>query len=208
VNNFYLLFLTTLLIFGKISYVEAYEPIDQSFCLPGYHPEGPSFAYDCVSNSTGEIEGQESGSGSSSSSSYPLPPPSNTARVKGHAENVWGALVLDSKMLIANYKESKNIGIAMGQKTKQEAIDFAMSECENDGGKQCQVQVTISGSCLALAGAEGQILWATQKHTEGDNAFDTSAAAERKALAKCNEKGYQRCEVFYSDCSIIKWVWD
>jgi hypothetical protein len=132
----------------------------------------------------------------------------STPRMKGHAINVWGALVWDPKLLIANYKESKNIGIAMGQKTKQDAIDYAISECENDGGKHCQVQATISGSCLALAGGKGQIVWATQKHTDGDNAFDTSAAAEKKALAKCNEKGYQSCAVFYSDCSIIKWVWD
>ena len=197
--------LVALIFLCVISNVYAYEPIDQSFCPPGYHPEGPSFAYDCVSNTTGEIEGQESGSGSSS---YPLPPPSSAPRVKGHAESVWGALVWDPKMLIANYKQSKNIGIAMGKKTKQEAIDFAMSECENDGGKNCQVQATISGSCLALAGGKGQILWATQKHIENDNAFDTSKAAKKKALAKCTEKGYQQCEVFYSDCSIIKWVWD
>lgn len=207
-NKLGLLFFTTFLICSKVSYVQAYEPIDQSFCAPGYHAEGPSFAYDCISNSTGEIEGQESGSGSSSSGSYPLPPPSTVPRVKGHSENVWGALVWDPKMLIANYKESKNIGIAMGQKTKQAAIDYAMSECENDGGKHCQVQATISGSCLAIAGAKGQLEWATQKHSEGDNAFVTSDLAGKKALAKCNDKGYQNCEVFYSDCSIIKWVFD
>ena len=135
-------------------------------------------------------------------------PESTAPRVKGHAENVWGALVWDPKMLIANYKESKNIGIAMGQKTKQAAIDYAMSECENDGGKHCQVQATISGSCLAIAGAKGQLVWDTQKHTDGDNAFDTSDLAGKKTLAKCNEKGYQKCEVFYNDCSIQKWVWD
>ncbi len=135
---------------------------------------------------------------------YPAP---SAPRVKGHAENVWGALVWDPKMLIANYKESKNIGIAMGQKTKQAAIDQAMSECENDGGKHCQVQATISGACLAIAGAKKQLVWETQKFINED-ANATADLASKKALAKCNEKGYQNCEVFYIDCSIYKWVWD
>ena len=112
--------LTAWMIFGKIAYVQAYEPIDQSFCPPGYHPEGPSFAYDCVSNTTGEIEGQES-NGDGYGRDYPT---ATTPRVKGHAENVWGALVWDPKMLIANYKQSKNIGIAMGKKNQAKSDRF------------------------------------------------------------------------------------
>ena len=159
----------------------------------------------CESDGSGDDDGgtNEMDDAPSGRPLPPLPPP-----IKGHIEPVWGALVWDSKMLIANYKDSKNIGIAMGQKTKQAAIDYAMSECENDGGKHCQVQATISGSCLALAGGKGQLVWATQKYSEGENAFVTSDFAGKKALAKCNEKGYQNCEVFYNDCSIQKWVWD
>lgn len=135
--------------------------------------------------------------------SMPSSPP-----IKGHIEYVWGALVWDPKMLIANYKNSKNIGIAMGQKTKQAAIDYAMNECENDGGKNCQVQTTISGACLAIAGAKGQLVWDTQKYTKGENAFVTADLADKKALAKCNKNNYQNCEIIYSDCSIQKWVYD
>jgi len=60
VNKFLTISFSTFLMFSNLTELQAYEPIDQSFCPYGYHPEGPSFAYDCVSNSTGEIQGSES----------------------------------------------------------------------------------------------------------------------------------------------------
>lgn len=167
------------------------------FCPEGYRPEGPSFAYGCVSNSTGEVLG--SGGSSVPSSRAPAPPP-----IQGHLEPVWGALVWDSKMLIADYKNSLYFGVAMAHKTKQEAIDDAMSQCENDGGRHCTVQATITKACLGLAGAKGRLVWATQKFT-GD-VMATSDRAGANALAKCEKLGYEKCEVIYSDCSINRWV--
>lgn len=167
------------------------------FCPEGYHPEGPSFAFTCISNSTGQPLG--GGRTEAPSGRAPLPPPT-----QGHLEAAWGALVWDPGMLVADYKNSLYFGVAMGHRSKQAAIDDATSQCESDGGKRCQVQVVITKACLGLAGAKGQLVWATQKFT-GD-VLGSSERAGANALAKCNEKGYQKCEVIYSDCSINNWV--
>lgn len=168
------------------------------FCPEGYRPEGPSFAFTCISNSTGQPLGGGGNSGAPSGRA-PLPPPT-----QGHLEAAWGALVWDPRMLVANYKNSLYFGVAMGHRSKQAAIDDATSQCENDGGKRCQVQAVVTQACLGLAGAKGQLVWATQKFT-GD-ILGSSEQAGLNALAKCNEKGYQKCEVIYSDCSIKNWV--
>jgi len=186
----YLVFISLFVIYG--------EAFAGPFCPEGYRPEGPSFAYDCVSNSTGEVLGSGGGSDASSGRA-PLPP-----SIKGHLEPVWGALVWDPKMLIADYKNSLYFGVTMAHKTKQEAIDAAMSQCENDGGKSCKVQATITKACLGLAGAKGKLVWATQQFN-GD-VMATSARAGANALAKCEKLGYEKCEVIYSDCSINRWV--
>jgi hypothetical protein len=182
-------------LFLLIIYGEAFAG---PFCPEGYRPEGPSFAYDCVSNSTGEILGG-GGTGEPSSKGASSPPP-----IEGHLEPAWGALVWDSKMLIADYKNSLYFGVAMAHRTKQAAIDDAMSQCENDGGKSCQVQATITKACLGLAGAKGKLVWAIQKFN-GD-VLATSDRAGANALAKCEKLGYEKCEVIYSDCSINNWV--
>lgn len=173
------------------------EALAGPFCPEGYRPEGPSFAFVCRSNSTGEVLG---GGGGTAPPSRPQLPPA----IQGHIEAAWGALVWDPKMLVADYKNSRYFGVAMAHRSKQAAIDDAMSQCENDGGKNCQVQATITKACLGLAGAKGKLVWATQSFT-GD-VLATSERAGANALAKCEKLGYQECKTIYSDCSINNWV--
>lgn len=170
------------------------EIVDQSFCPPGYYPSGPSFAYTCVS-----INGDNEEEASSRSL------PSEQSRIRGHLEPAWGALVWDPEMLVADYKNSLYFGVAMGSRSKQAAIDRAMSQCENDGGKKCQIQATVTNGCLGLAGAIDQLVWAVEYH-DGKSILGTSDRAGKKALAKCNAKGYEKCEIIYHDCSISNWV--
>lgn len=167
------------------------------FCPEGYRPEGPSFSFTCISNSTGEPLG--GGGAGARPGRAPLPPP-----IQGHLEPAWGALVWDPGMLVANYKNSLYFGVAMGHRSKQAAVEDATSQCQNDGGKRCQVQAVVTKACLGIAGAKGQLVWATQNFT-GD-VLRSSERAGINALAKCNEKGYEKCEVIYSDCSINNWV--
>ena len=166
------------------------------FCPEGYRPEGPSFSYTCISNSTGRPLGAEN---NAPSGRAPMPP-----STQGHLEAAWGALVWDPDMLVADYKNSLYFGVAMAHRSKEAAVDDATAQCQSDGGKRCQVQVVITKACLGLAGAKGQLVWATQKYN-GD-VLASSAQAGTNALAKCNSKGYQKCEVIYTDCSIHRWA--
>jgi hypothetical protein len=172
------------------------EVLAGPFCPEGYRPQGTSFAYTCISNITGQ---PLDGGAPAPASRAPSPPP-----IQGHLEAAWGALVWDPDMLVADYKKSLYFGVAMAHRSRQAAIDDATSQCENDGGKRCVVQAIVTRACLGLAGAKGQLVWATQKFT-GD-VLATSARAGANALAKCQEKGHQQCEVIYSDCSINNWV--
>lgn len=69
----------------------------------------------CDSDGSATDDGDSDDEGGGYGRAYPT---QSAPRPKGHAENVWSTLVWDSKMLIANYKDSENIGIAKGKKTK------------------------------------------------------------------------------------------
>lgn len=170
-------------------------------CPDGYFPIGGGNAGWEGCAPMGSTSGR--GGDSEESTSRILPP--EQSRIQGHLEPAWGALVWDSEMLVADYKNSLYFGVKMGSRSKQAAIDGAMSQCENDGGKKCQIQATVTNGCLGLAGAVNQLVWAVEYH-DGKSILDTSDRAGEKALEKCNAKGYEKCEIIYHDCSISNWV--
>lgn len=172
-NRFLTIFLTTFLMFSNASYVQAYEPIDQSFCPPGYHPEGPSFAYDCVSNTTGEIEGSES---------------SRPAREPDRAvwEDRWGAIARG---------KAGGWGAVTNMHNEKSAKQAALKQCETTASTKpadCKVSLTYYNQCAVYVWGSGGGI--------SSSAVDVPTAS-KNALAQCG-KSSKDCEVLYSDCSL------
>jgi len=164
---------TISLAFCYSPHIHAYEPIDQSFCPPGYHPEGPSFAYDCVSNSTGEIEGRES---------------SRTAREPDREvwEDRWGAIARG---------KAGGWGAVANFASERSAKEAALKQCQTTATTKtanCKISIIYYNQCVAYVwGASGGV---------SSSAVDVPTAS-KQAMAQCS-KSSADCEVLYSDCSL------
>ena len=98
-------------------------------------------------------------------------------------EYKWGSIAVD----IEKASTSPNYGIGGGD-TEDEAKDFAMKYCKEDGGKACKVVVSYQ-DCGAYA--------ASQKGG-GFGINTTKKTAEAKAISGCDDDG---CKIVVSDCN-------
>lgn len=82
-------------------------------------------------------------------------------------------------------------GVAEAQKSKRSAEKSALSQCKNNGGRNCSVMAAYYNQCVALA-------WGPRGNISASAAY--IAEAEKIALQRCQaEKG--ECKLFYSACS-------
>lgn len=107
------------------------------------------------------------------------------------AKSKWGALAMDKKKLHVDYMNTKYIGLANNESTKQNAENFALGECKKDGGEKCEVIDTFANACMALSAGVDGLEYATNAD---------KVKANESALQRCNKK-FKACRVIYSACS-------
>lgn len=173
VNKFLTISFSTFLMFSNLTELQAYEPIDQSFCPYGYHPEGPSFAYDCVSNSTGEIQRSESNRQEHEAN-------------RSVWEERWGAIARG---------KAGGWGAVVDMFSENSAKQASLKQCEATATikpANCKVSLTYYNQCVAYAwGKKGGV---------SSSAVDMSTA-KKQAMVECG-KSSDDCEILYSDCSL------
>ena len=149
-------------------------------CPPGQYPIGGQGVVGCA---------PIPGSGSSGSGA--------ATRPTGEWETRWGAVADDAKPVATGEKIAT--GVAASQKSKRAAESMALSRCKQGGGSACKVKLSYYNQCVALADPVGeQVLGAiTTANTAAD--IDQARAA---ALTDCESVKGQKCEVYYSACSM------
>jgi len=76
-------------------------------------------------------------------------------------------------------------------RTKNEAERMALDECKKEGGAGCEIDLTFSNQCGAIA-------WgASEARTFR---AETKEIASANAIEACSEKTAD-CKIYYADCS-------
>lgn len=99
----------------------------------------------------------------------------------------WGAVALDENMGLAGNVE--------GADSKSEASGTAISYCEKNGGRDCQLFISYYNQCAALAQPQGG--GSIAAYTAGKR-----SEAEEGAIERCGGQG--RCIVVLSKCSYAR----
>lgn len=115
----------------------------------------------------------------------------------GEWETRWGAIAEDSAAVEPGANVST--GVAASQKSKRAAESLAIDRCMQGGGKKCRIRMTYHNQCVALADPVG---------VRVSGAITTASRAESVDIAKANALSQcegipgQKCEVYYSACSM------
>lgn len=149
-------------------------------CPPGQYPIGGQGVVGCAPIP-----------GSGAAGSAPAPKPT------GKWETRWGAVADDTKTVAPGADIAT--GVAASQKTKRAAESLAMSRCKQGGGTACKVRLTYHNQCVALADPIGERV--PGAITTANTAV-TVDEAKADALRQCQSVEGQRCEVYYSACSM------
>ena len=88
------------------------------------------------------------------------------------------------------------LGTSRDQTTAIVAEQVALTDCKAKGGVSCEIQITNSNGCVAMAVGNTRL---------NLKSGDSKDEAEGKALRSCNEED-QNCQVRYSACSLPKRV--
>lgn len=99
-------------------------------------------------------------------------------------ESRWGAIVID--------RNTGQAGTVINYRSRAEAIDAAMHDCQVHGSPDCKVNFDYSNQCAAIAWRTGAFF------TAGGT---SAASAEASAMKGC-EKGATACKIEYSGCSL------
>ena len=107
-----------------------------------------------------------------------------TAPAAPRWKTTWGAFATDGP--------SAALGASVGMPNKRKAEKFALAQCREKGGKNCEIDMTFYNQCAVLV--------------TGDRVYNTSHAAtveeaSRLGIAEC-EREDVNCRVYYSDCSL------
>lgn len=156
------------------------DALAEGGCPPGQYPIGGQGVVGCA---------PIPGAGSSGSGA--------TKEPSGRWETRWGAVADDTKP-VAN-GEKIATGVASSQESKRAAESLALSRCKEGGGRTCKVKLSYHNQCVALADPVGEQM--PGAITTANTAADANQA-KAAALAACESVRGQRCEVYYSACSM------
>ncbi|WP_082028738.1 DUF4189 domain-containing protein [Xanthomonas sacchari] len=107
-------------------------------------------------------------------------------RPTGEWIKTWGALVSSN--------QGHGAWTSKGKFTEDEAVQDALSRCQNTGVRDCHLDSTYFNQCVAVAGSHSQVGLSIGK------AKDEPTAA-KVAIADCEKRGGANCGVEFSDCT-------
>ena len=99
-------------------------------------------------------------------------------------ETRWGSIATDAS--------SGSLGAAIGMNSKRSAEKEAMSNCRENGGNFCEIDLSYRNQCAVM------ILGSTIYNTQG---AETVEIATKIGLEKCTVSD-TNCRVYYADCSL------
>lgn len=100
----------------------------------------------------------------------------------------WGAIARDSNLLGLN-----GLGVSDNWISERDAAWSAVNLCRQNGGKDCDVELTYYNACLAVAVSEkGEVYWLTGV---------TRDLASQKVMQLCADKRQGPCRLPYARCS-------
>ncbi|PPU19330.1 DUF4189 domain-containing protein [Xanthomonas arboricola] len=106
----------------------------------------------------------------------------------------WGAIATGSIDSIINY------GVSTGQISKSDAQKEAMSQCSSHGEKNCEIVLTYTNQCAAVASPQ-----INGKPSGGTTFYigrATSQEANSYALSTCTKKNKAaECKIIYENCT-------
>lgn len=161
-------FLRSLLLVGLWQLGAAGAHAEGGTCPPGMYPANP-------------------GSTSGVNACYPIPGYGNQQAQPPAPqwERRWGALATSAPDGI--------LGVSTDKRSKQEASEVAVQDCQSKGGMNCKVELPYYNQCAAVV--------------VGDGAYNTPSAptvdeAVAMGMKTCRSSGRAGCHVYYSACSL------
>ena len=94
----------------------------------------------------------------------------------------WGAIALDGV--------SGRAGTTIGQESEKAAVATAMRQCDDNGGKGCEVLITFYNQCAAAS-----------QNVKGGSINASSAPTKAQAEAESQKHCSGTCQLVYSQCS-------
>ncbi|WP_353505955.1 DUF4189 domain-containing protein [Variovorax fucosicus] len=100
-------------------------------------------------------------------------------------ERRWGAVAIDSPKAV--------MGIAVDKRSKREASQAAVSDCQRQGGVNCEIEAAYDNQCVAVV--------------TGNGAHNTASAATvnravELGMKTCRDTGLTNCQAYYTACSL------
>ena len=100
-------------------------------------------------------------------------------------ERRWGAVAIDSPKAV--------MGVAVGKRSKREASIAAVSDCERQGGANCEIEAAYDNQCVAVI---------TSNDSHNTPIALTVDQAIATGMKTCRDAGRTNCRVYYSACSL------
>ncbi|MDP9930067.1 DUF4189 domain-containing protein [Variovorax paradoxus] len=100
-------------------------------------------------------------------------------------ESRWGA--------IATSVPDGILGVATDKRSKQEASQVAVQDCQSKGGLNCKIKIPYDNQCAAIV--------------VGDGGYNASSAitvdrAVELGMKTCRDGGLANCHTYYTACSL------
>lgn len=100
-------------------------------------------------------------------------------------ERRWGAVAIDSPKAV--------MGVAVDKRSKREASLAAASDCERQGGANCEIEAAYDNQCVAVI---------TSNDSHNTPIALTVDQAVATGMKTCRDAGRTNCHVHYSACSL------
>ena len=100
-------------------------------------------------------------------------------------ESRWGAIATDGP--------KGAMGVATDKRSKREASQVAMQDCQSKGGVNCKIDTAYYNQCAAVV--------------VGDGGYNASSAttvdrAVELGMKTCHDAGRTNCHAYYTACSL------
>ena len=100
-------------------------------------------------------------------------------------ESRWGAIATDGP--------NDALGVAIDKRSKREASQVAMRDCQSKGGVNCKIDIAYDNQCAAVV--------------VGDGAYNVGNAptvdqAVASGVKTCRDGGFTNCRSYYTACSL------
>ena len=100
-------------------------------------------------------------------------------------ESRWGAVAIDSPKAV--------MGVAVDKQSKREASRAAVSDCERQGGANCEIEAAYDNQCVAVI---------TSNDSHNTPIAHTLDQAVATGMKTCRDAARANCHVHYSACSL------